>query len=209
MGDDEKCLDHFHRFRTIKMLQEGREEVGNATFDQAFGYFDSIKNSGYTVEEIISTGTDTLIDREGYIRYNHRMEDENEDEEDDDDNDNDDIRHHTEEDEDSESNDDDAATEEERMRQAVAASEASMLEDGELRMAIEESLEQATCNNEDDKVHKGEEKEEEEAEEEEDMFTTAVEDQHMRQVLAASEGSALEDETMRIAIEESLFSANK
>ena len=180
------------------MLQEVRREVGDDAFDQVFEHFDSIKNSGYTVEEIVSTGTDTLIDREEYIRYNNRTDAENENEDSDSD-DGDGIRHHNnDKDDDTDSNDDDdEAAMEEQFLQAVAASEASALEDGELRMAIEDSLELAA--NDDDNADEGKE------EEEEDMFATAIEDQHMRQAVAASEGSVFEDETMRIAIEESLF----
>ena len=180
------------------MLQEVRREVGNDTFDQVFEHFDSIKNSGYTVEEIVSTGTDTLIDREEYIRYNNRTDAENENQDSDSDDGDDGIRHHNDEDDDADSNDgDDEAAMEEQLLQAVAASEASALEDGELRTAIEDSLELAANDNDNE--------DEEKEGEEEEMFATAIEDQHMRQAVAASEGSVFEDETMRIAIEESLF----
>jgi len=190
--DDEKCLDHFHRFQTIKLLQGVREEVGGDAFDLAFVHFDSVKNSGYTVEEIVSTGTDTLIDREEYIRYrmdDDESENENDDEEDDDDDDEDDA----------------AMEEEEQMRRAVAASEASALEDGEFRMAIQESLERHANNS---NVNKNREEEEEGKDDEDDILAAAVEEQHIRQAVASSEDSALEDEAMRIAMEESLARAN-
>lgn len=79
--DDEKCLDYFHRFQTIRKLQEVRDIVGHNDFAAVFSNFESVKNSGYTLEEIISTSTDTLIDREEYLQY--RMEDEEDDEEED------------------------------------------------------------------------------------------------------------------------------
>lgn len=61
--DDEKCLDYLHRFKTIRKLQQVRYTVGPHDFAAVFANFDSVKNSGYTLEEIISTSTDTLIDR--------------------------------------------------------------------------------------------------------------------------------------------------
>lgn len=76
--DDEKCLDYFHRFQTIKKLQEVREEIGYEDFQAVFEHFDSIKNSGYTLEEVIATDTGTLIDREEYLQ--HHIEEEHDDE---------------------------------------------------------------------------------------------------------------------------------
>ena len=34
--DDERCLAYFHRWRTIKLLQEVQEEVGTSTFEQVW-----------------------------------------------------------------------------------------------------------------------------------------------------------------------------
>jgi hypothetical protein len=73
--DDEKCLDYFHRFRTIKKLQEARNEIGPDDFRAVFENFDSVKNSGYTLEEVITTCTEKLIDREEYLQY-HQAEQE-------------------------------------------------------------------------------------------------------------------------------------
>jgi hypothetical protein len=68
--DDDRCLDYLHRFKTIKLLQAVLEEIGTERFLGAFVSFDSIKNCGYTYNEIISTCTDHLIDREDFIQ-NH------------------------------------------------------------------------------------------------------------------------------------------
>lgn len=56
--DDEKCLDYFHRFRTIKLLQAVRKEIGEKEFVSAFVNFDGIRNSGYSIDEIVNTCTD-------------------------------------------------------------------------------------------------------------------------------------------------------
>ena len=69
-ADDEKCLDYLHRFKTIKLLQEVREKVGHKKFVGAFVSFESIKNCGYTVNEVVSTETDHLIDRSAFILDN-------------------------------------------------------------------------------------------------------------------------------------------
>jgi hypothetical protein len=65
--DDQKCLDYFHRFQTIRKLQQVRESISAEDFEAVFKNFDSIKNSGYTLEEVISTSTEQLIDRDGYL----------------------------------------------------------------------------------------------------------------------------------------------
>jgi hypothetical protein len=62
---DERCLAYFHRWRTIKLLQEVREEIGASTFEQVWLHFGSVRSAGYEIEEIIHTDTSTLIDREG------------------------------------------------------------------------------------------------------------------------------------------------
>ena len=69
-ADDEKCLDYLHRFKTIKLMQEVREKVGHKKFVGAFVSFESIKNCGYTVNEVVSTETDHLIDRSAFILDN-------------------------------------------------------------------------------------------------------------------------------------------
>lgn len=71
--DDDKCLDYFHRFRTIKKLQEVRSEIGPGNFASAFVHFDSIKNSGYAIDEVVNTCTDKLIDRTEYLQYHKKI----------------------------------------------------------------------------------------------------------------------------------------
>lgn len=66
--DDEKCLDYLHRFRTIQLLQKVLAKIGKKRFLGAFVSFDSIKNCGYTYNEVISTCTETLIDRSAFIQ---------------------------------------------------------------------------------------------------------------------------------------------
>jgi len=51
-------------------LQEVQEKVGVKQFIEAFVTFESIKNCGYTYKEVISTCTDTLIDRHQFIQDN-------------------------------------------------------------------------------------------------------------------------------------------
>jgi len=138
--DDDKCLDFFHRFKTIKALQAVCDDVGPENFVECFNHFDAAKNSGYTVDEIINTDTDKLIDRTEYLQY--REEEEREEE-------NDapavmagmrvpaDVT------------EDDLfgnfgqallmAAEGNQMRAAIEASEASAAEDAQLRMAIDDS----------------------------------------------------------------------
>ena len=43
------------------------KKVGKSAFISAFVSFDSIKNCGYTYNEVISTVTDQLIDRRDYL----------------------------------------------------------------------------------------------------------------------------------------------
>ena len=66
--DDEKCLNYFHRFRTIKLLQDVLENIGKRAFISAFIEFGSIKNCGYTYADVVSTCTDHLIDRREHLK---------------------------------------------------------------------------------------------------------------------------------------------
>ena len=77
--DDEKCLDHFHRFRTIQKLQEVLQETGLRDFQAVFEHFESIRNAGYTIDEIIETSTDCLIDRSGFMGNAEVDDDDDED----------------------------------------------------------------------------------------------------------------------------------
>jgi hypothetical protein len=151
--DDEKCLDHFHRFQTIRNLQRARETVGARDFEAVFENFGSIKNSGYTLEEIVSTCTDNLIDREEFLRYRVEPDD---DSEDDDQEDEDDGAGSNQDgvavanSEDSEEGEWEAVpeemtraalAEEEHMTQAIERSQASLQEEEQLREALEASAE--------------------------------------------------------------------
>jgi len=73
--DDEKCLDYFHQFQTISKLQEVRDIIGHNEVAAMFS------NSCYTLQEIISTITDTLIDREEYLQYRIVQEEDDDDKE--------------------------------------------------------------------------------------------------------------------------------
>ena len=61
--DDQACLDYFHRIRTIKKLQEAREQLGHEAFAQLYAEFPSISNSGYPYDEVVETDVSTLIER--------------------------------------------------------------------------------------------------------------------------------------------------
>ena len=74
--DDERCLDYLHRFKTIRLLQEVMAKIGNEAFLRAFLAFDSIKNCGYTYDEIISTCTEKLIDRDEFLQNREEENDE-------------------------------------------------------------------------------------------------------------------------------------
>ena len=63
LEDDEKCVDYLHRHKTIRLLQKVIDEVGLDNFKAVFEHFKSIKNAGYTVEEVVQTDTEHLIDR--------------------------------------------------------------------------------------------------------------------------------------------------
>jgi len=116
--------------------------VRSNDFAAVFEAFDSIKNSGYTLGEIISTSTDTLIDREEYMQYRRDQGGEEEADVDGADEDMD-------EDEDMEVEVWEevpaemtraVAVEETQVAQAIEASRASAEEDGQVREAMEASL---------------------------------------------------------------------
>ncbi|CAB9517040.1 expressed unknown protein [Seminavis robusta] len=128
--DDNICLDHFHRFRTIQQLQEVMDEVGEHDFTAVFEHFPSIKASGYNVDVVKNTKTDKLIDREHYIR--HRVESDDAEADHGEENNRDD-------DGDSEGEEDDEIFEEvpEEMTRAV------LVEEEQVRQAMAASLEAA------------------------------------------------------------------
>ncbi|CAK0838181.1 unnamed protein product [Prorocentrum cordatum] len=63
---DDRCLAYFHRWRTIKLLQEVRDDVGADTFEQVWLHFASVRRAGYELEDIVHTDTTMLIDRDAY-----------------------------------------------------------------------------------------------------------------------------------------------
>jgi len=126
--------DHGHRFQTIRKLQQVRETIGPRDFEAVFESFDSIKNSGYSLDEIISTSTEKLIDREEYARYRVENGDDQEEEA------NDDSVDSEEWEQVPEDMTRAVALEEDRVREAIERSEASVQEDQQIRQAMEESL---------------------------------------------------------------------
>jgi len=132
--DDEKCLDYFHRFQTIRKLQQVRETIGPRDFGAVFETFDSIKNSGYSLDEIISTSTEKLIDRADYARYRVENGDDQEEEA------NDDSVYGEEWEQVPEDMTRVVGLAEDRVREAIVRSEASVQEDQQIRQAMEESL---------------------------------------------------------------------
>lgn len=64
--DDDRCLAYFHRWRTIQLLQEVRTQIGASTFEEIWLHFETVRNAGYEIEEIIHTDTSVLIDRDGW-----------------------------------------------------------------------------------------------------------------------------------------------
>jgi len=64
--DDARCLAYFHHWRTIKLLQDVRNEIGSSTFEQLWLHFESIRNAGYELEEVVHTDTSVLIDRDAW-----------------------------------------------------------------------------------------------------------------------------------------------
>jgi hypothetical protein len=72
--EDDRCLEYFHRFRTIKMLQEVKRRVGEKEFEETFSTFDNIKNSGFDLRDIATVGTDLLIDRTNFRREHEQKQ---------------------------------------------------------------------------------------------------------------------------------------
>jgi hypothetical protein len=69
--EENTCLEYFHRFQSIKQLQEVQASVGSEEFILAFETFDSIKNAGYTLKEVVDTDTSVLIARSDHISKNN------------------------------------------------------------------------------------------------------------------------------------------
>ena len=184
--DDERCLDHLHRHKTICLLQEVLREVGLESFQAVFDHFETIKNAGYTVEEVVETDTENLIDRSDYVQ---RLEEE-EGESDEDDMD------EYENGDDSPSDDEegsfeqvpdemtDAVLQEERqLRDAIAASQREQLEKEE----EERGKHGDDDEEEEERQHKNDNDEDEEFEQVPDEMPAAVvqEESNLRRALRA------------------------
>ena len=65
--DDQGCLEHFHRYRTLSQLFELLQIVGEEKFDEVNRYFGIINGSGYTIEEIKDWPNQTFIDYSAQI----------------------------------------------------------------------------------------------------------------------------------------------
>ena len=59
--DDDTCLAFFHRRRTIKLLQGVRDDIGDDVFQQAWLHFDSIRNAGFDLGDVLSRSDIPLI----------------------------------------------------------------------------------------------------------------------------------------------------
>jgi hypothetical protein len=64
--DDDTCLAHFHRHRTLKLLQEVRAGVGAETFEQVWLHFDSVRNAGFDIDDVFFQDTSSLINRDAW-----------------------------------------------------------------------------------------------------------------------------------------------
>ena len=62
--DDDTCLAFFHRRRTIKLLQGVRDDIGDDVFQQAWLHFDSIRNAGFDLGDVLSRSDIPLINRD-------------------------------------------------------------------------------------------------------------------------------------------------
>ena len=62
--DDDTCLAFFHRRRTIKLLQGVRDDIGDDVFQQAWLHFDSIRNAGFDLGDVLSSLDIPLINRD-------------------------------------------------------------------------------------------------------------------------------------------------
>lgn len=59
---DALCLDKFHRVKSLLALRAVFHELGSAAFTSAFNHFSSLRDCGFSVDEILN-GDTTLIHR--------------------------------------------------------------------------------------------------------------------------------------------------
>jgi hypothetical protein len=67
--EDQKCLDRFHRYRTLKAFQKVIEEIGVDAYKKAAEQFDSVKNCGYSLRDL----EDPLIEEPLIIKFEYRF----------------------------------------------------------------------------------------------------------------------------------------
>jgi hypothetical protein len=79
--DDDTCLAFFHRRRTIKLLQGVRDDIGDDVFQQAWLHFDSIRNAGFDLGDVLSRSDIPLINRDYWSDGEDSYEEDDDDEE--------------------------------------------------------------------------------------------------------------------------------
>ena len=79
--DEDMCLAYLHRRRTIKLLQDVRDAIGADVFQQVWLHFDSIRNAGFDLVDVLFTPTHALINREAWLEGGGEGEEEEEEEE--------------------------------------------------------------------------------------------------------------------------------
>lgn len=60
---EERCLDRFHKWRALRKLKELRDELGEEQWNQLQETFPTVRNCGYTEQEIESAGDLPLFTR--------------------------------------------------------------------------------------------------------------------------------------------------
>ena len=60
---EERCLDRFHKWRALRKLKELRNELGEENWNQLRETFPTVRNCGYTEQEIESAGDLPLFTR--------------------------------------------------------------------------------------------------------------------------------------------------
>jgi len=59
--DGDECLDFLSRINTIKYLKQAIDDMGFPLFERLQKKYDSIKNCGFTIDEIMNTNTTVII----------------------------------------------------------------------------------------------------------------------------------------------------
>jgi hypothetical protein len=73
-SDDEECLNKFHQFKTKSYLKKKIEKIGLEAYRMVSKQFNSIKNCGYDIEEIMNTDmSQPLIQRVSRDEYENMV----------------------------------------------------------------------------------------------------------------------------------------